>query len=133
MGSYLFVGPTGVGKTQTALALADYLFGSEDRLLRFDMSEYQDRWSAARLVGRARGEAGQLVRRVREQPFRVILLDEIEKAHDQVFDILLQVLDEGRLTDGLGQTVRFINTVLIMTSNLGAGGPSPVAEDSDAH
>jgi len=129
MGSYLFVGPTGVGKTQTALALADYLFGSEDRLLRFDMSEYQDRWSAARLVGRARSDPGQLVRRVREQPFRVLLLDEIEKAHDQVFDILLQVLDEGRLTDGLGQTVRFINTVLIMTSNLGAGGPAPLADE----
>ena len=130
MGTYLFIGPTGVGKTQTALTLAEYLFGSEDRLLRFDMSEYQDRWSAARLVGRTRGEAGQLVRRVREQPFQVILLDELEKAHESVFDILLQVLGEGRLTDALGQTVSFTNTVVIMTSNLGSGGPSKVGFDA---
>jgi ATP-dependent Clp protease ATP-binding subunit ClpC len=129
MGSYLFVGPTGVGKTQTALALAEYLFGDEDRLLRFDMSEYQDRPSAARLVGRTRGEAGQLVRRVREQPFRVLLLDELEKAHAQVFDMLLQVLDEGRLTDGLGQTVNLTNTVIVMTSNLGASSDDPAGPD----
>ncbi len=129
MGSYLFVGPTGVGKTQTALALAEYLFGDEERLLRFDMSEYQDRPSAARLVGRTRGEAGQLVRRIREQPFRVLLLDELEKAHAQVFDMLLQVLDEGRLTDGLGQTVDLTNTVIVMTSNLGADSEEPAGPD----
>lgn len=133
MGSYLFIGPTGVGKTQTALTLARYLFGDEDRLLRFDMSEYQDRWAAARLVGRGKGDAGQLVRRVREEPFSVILLDEIEKAHETVFDMLLQVLGEGRLSDGLGQTVSFTNTVVVMTSNLGAGGPSNLGfEGSDS-
>lgn len=132
MGSYLFIGPTGVGKTQTALTLAEYLFGDEDRLLRFDMSEFQDRWSAARLVGRAKGDAGQLVRRVREEPFSVILLDEIEKAHETVFDMLLQVLGEGRLSDGLGQTVSLTNTVVVMTSNLGAEGPSNLGfEGSD--
>jgi ATP-dependent Clp protease ATP-binding subunit ClpC len=124
MGSYIFIGPTGVGKTQTALTLAEYLFGDRDRLLRFDMSEYQDRWSATRLVGRGKGDAGQLVRRVREEPFSVLLLDEIEKAHETVFDMLLQVLGEGRLSDGLGQTVSLTNTVVVMTSNLGAGGPS---------
>jgi ATP-dependent Clp protease ATP-binding subunit ClpC len=124
LGSYLFIGPTGVGKTQTALTVADHLFGSEDRLLRFDMSEYQDRWSAARLVGRHRGEAGQLVRRMREQPFQVVLFDELEKAHSSVFDLLLQALGEGRLTDALGQTVSFRNAVIAMTSNLGDSGPS---------
>lgn len=124
LGSYIFLGPTGVGKTQTALSLAEYLFGSRDRLSRFDMSEYQDAWSAGRLVGRFQGEQGELVRRVREQPFQVILLDEIEKAHASVFDFLLQVLGEGRLTDGLGQTVSLTSAVVIMTSNLGAEGPS---------
>jgi ATP-dependent Clp protease ATP-binding subunit ClpC len=104
-GSYMFLGPTGVGKTQTALTLARYLFGSEDRLVRFDMSEYQDPWSAARLVGRYKGEQGDLVRKVRQQPFLVILLDELEKAHASVFDLLLQVMGEGRITDALGQTV----------------------------
>jgi ATP-dependent Clp protease ATP-binding subunit ClpC len=123
IGSFLFLGPTGVGKTQTALTLAKYLFGSADRLLRFDMSEYQDSWSAARLVGRFQGEQGELVRRVREQPFQVLLLDEIEKAHPSVFDLLLQVMGEGRLSDALGQTVPMTGTVVIMTSNLGAGGP----------
>lgn len=123
LGSFLFLGPTGVGKTQTALTLAEYLFGSPERLVRFDMSEYQDPWSAGRLVGRYRGERGELVRRVREQPFMVLLLDEIEKAHSNVFDFLLQVLGEGRLTDALGQTVSLTSAVVIMTSNLGAGGP----------
>ena len=123
IGSFLFLGPTGVGKTQTALTLAKYLFGSPDRLLRFDMSEYQDSWSAARLVGRFQGEQGELVRRVREQSFQVLLLDEIEKAHPSVFDLLLQVMGEGRLSDALGQTVPMTGTVVIMTSNLGAGGP----------
>lgn len=124
LGSFLFLGPTGVGKTQTALTLAEYLFGNRDRMARFDMSEYQDAWAAGRLVGRYQGEQGDLVRRVREQPFTVLLLDEIEKAHASVFDFLLQVLGEGRLTDGLGQTVSLTSCVIIMTSNLGAGGPS---------
>ncbi|MFU8803754.1 MAG: AAA family ATPase [Bradymonadaceae bacterium] len=124
LGSYLFLGPTGVGKTQTALTLARYLFGSTDRLIRLDMSEYQDPWSAARLVGRYKGEQGELVRRIREQPFQVILLDEIEKAHSSVFDFLLQMLGEGRLTDALGQTVSVTSAVFVMTSNLGAGGPA---------
>ncbi len=124
LGSFLFLGPTGVGKTQTALTLAEYLFGDRNRLARFDMSEYQDSWAAGRLVGRYKGEQGELVRRIREQPFQVLLLDEIEKAHSTVFDFLLQVLGEGRLTDGLGQTVSLTSSVIIMTSNLGAGGPS---------
>lgn len=123
LGSFLFLGPTGVGKTQTALTLAHYLFGSPDRLLRFDMSEYQDAWAAGRLVGRYKGEQGELVKRVREQPFQVILLDEIEKADGAVFDLLLQALGEGRLTDALGQTVDLSSAVFVMTSNLGAGGP----------
>lgn len=130
LGSYIFLGPTGVGKTQTALSLAEYLFGSRDRLTRFDMSEYQDAWSAGRLVGRFKGEQGELVRRVREQPFQVILLDEVEKAHASVFDYLLQVLGEGRLTDGLGQTVSLTSSVVIMTSNLGAEGPSALGFSS---
>ncbi|QDG50048.1 ATP-dependent Clp protease ATP-binding subunit [Persicimonas caeni] len=129
-GSYLFLGPTGVGKTQTALTLARYLFGSEDRLLRFDMSEYQDPYSAARLVGRYKGEQGELVRRVREQPFQVILLDELEKAHASVFDLLLQVMGEGRLTDALGQTVPMTGSVIIMTSNLGSDGPESLGFDA---
>jgi ATP-dependent Clp protease ATP-binding subunit ClpC len=129
-GSYMFLGPTGVGKTQTALTLARYLFGSEDRLVRFDMSEYQDPWSAARLVGRYKGEQGELVRRVREQPFQVVLLDELEKAHTSVFDLLLQVMGEGRLTDALGQTVPMTGSVIIMTSNLGSDGPESLGFDA---
>jgi ATP-dependent Clp protease ATP-binding subunit ClpC len=131
-GSYFFLGPTGVGKTQTALTLARYLFGSEERLLRFDMSEFQDPWSAARLVGRYKGEQGALVRRVREQPFQVILLDEIEKAHSSVFDLLLQVMGEGRITDALGQTVAMTGSVIIMTSNLGSEGPESLGFDAGA-
>lgn len=129
-GSYFFLGPTGVGKTQTALTLARYLFGSEDRLVRFDMSEFQDPWSAARLVGRYKGEQGALVRKVREQPFQVILLDEIEKAHSSVFDLLLQVMGEGRITDALGQTVSMTGSVIIMTSNLGSEGPESFGFDA---
>jgi ATP-dependent Clp protease ATP-binding subunit ClpC len=124
LGSYLFLGPTGVGKTQTALTLAKYLFGSADRLLRFDMSEYQDAWAAGRLVGRVRGEHGELVKKLREQPFQVVLLDEIEKADGAVFDLLLQALGEGRLTDAYGQTVSLTSAVVIMTSNLGSRGPA---------
>ncbi len=119
LGSFLFMGPTGVGKTESALTLAEYLFGDRERVIRFDMSEYGYPGSAARLVGIGRQE-GDLTRRVREQPFCVLLLDEVEKATGEVFDILLQVLGEGRLTDGTGRTVRFGHAIVIMTSNLGA-------------
>ncbi len=119
LGSFLFMGPTGVGKTESALTLAEYLFGDRERVIRFDMSEYGYPGSAARLVGVGRQE-GDLTRKVREQPFCVLLLDEVEKADGEVFDILLQVLGEGRLTDGTGRTVRFGHAIVIMTSNLGA-------------
>jgi ATP-dependent Clp protease ATP-binding subunit ClpC len=125
LGSFLFMGPTGVGKTESALTLAEYLFGDRKRLVRFDMSEYGYPGSASRLVGGARGE-GDLTRRVREQPFSVLLFDEIEKADGEVFDILLQVLGEGRLTDGTGRTARFTHAIVIMTSNLGATGPRQI-------
>ena len=124
IGSFIFVGPTGVGKTEMAKALAEYLFDAEDALLRLDMSEYQERHAVSRIVGAPPGyvgydDAGGLTEAVRRRPFRVILLDEIEKAHPDVFNILLQVLDDGRLTDGHGRTVDFRQTVIIMTSNLG--------------
>ncbi|WP_328346278.1 ATP-dependent Clp protease ATP-binding subunit [Micromonospora sp. NBC_00421] len=125
MGSFLFLGPTGVGKTELARALAEALFGEVDRMVRVDMSEFQERHTVARLVGAPPGyvgyeEAGQLTEAVRRRPYAVVLLDEIEKAHPDVFNILLQVLDDGRLTDSQGRTVNFRNTVLIMTSNLGS-------------
>ncbi|MEU5567292.1 ATP-dependent Clp protease ATP-binding subunit [Micromonospora musae] len=125
MGSFLFLGPTGVGKTELARALAEALFGESDRMVRVDMSEFQERHTVSRLVGAPPGyvgyeEAGQLTEAVRRRPYAVVLLDEIEKAHPDVFNILLQVLDDGRLTDGQGRTVNFKNTVLIMTSNLGS-------------
>jgi ATP-dependent Clp protease ATP-binding subunit ClpC len=125
IGSFLFLGPTGVGKTELARALAEALFGSRDRLIRVDMSEFQERHTVSRLVGAPPGyvgydEAGQLTEAVRRTPYAVLLLDEIEKAHQDVFNILLQVLDDGRLTDGQGRTVDFKNTVVIMTSNLGS-------------
>ncbi|MDO9395034.1 MAG: AAA family ATPase, partial [Herbiconiux sp.] len=125
IGSFLFLGPTGVGKTELAKSLAGSLFGSEQAMLRFDMSEFGERHTVSRLVGAPPGyvgydEAGQLTERVRRNPYSVVLFDEIEKAHPDVFNLLLQVLDDGRLTDGQGRTVDFRNTVVIMTSNLGS-------------
>ncbi len=120
LGSYLFIGPTGVGKTQAAKVLCNYLMGSEEHLLRFDMNEYIDPYAIQRLIGDYYNPEGQLTGRVRYKPFGIILFDEIEKAHPSVHDLLLQVLDDGRLTDSLGRTVDFTNTIIIMTSNVGA-------------
>jgi ATP-dependent Clp protease ATP-binding subunit ClpB len=125
IGSFIFLGTTGVGKTELARALAEFLFDDESMLTRIDMSEYQERHSVSRLIGAPPGyigydEGGQLTEAVRRKPYSVILLDEIEKAHPDVFNILLQVLDDGRLTDNKGRTVNFKNTILIMTSNLGS-------------
>jgi ATP-dependent Clp protease ATP-binding subunit ClpC len=124
-GSFLFLGPTGVGKTEVARALAEFLFGSEKSLVRFDMSEFMEKHSVSKLIGSPPGyvgyeEGGQLTERVKRQPYSIILLDEIEKAHPDVYNILLQVFEDGQLTDGLGNTVDFKNTIIIMTSNLGA-------------
>ena len=126
IGSFIFLGPTGVGKTETARALAEFLFDDESAMVRIDMSEYMEKHAVARLIGAPPGyvgydEGGQLTEAVRRRPYAVILFDEIEKAHSDVFNVLLQVLDDGRLTDSKGRTVDFKNTVLIMTSNLGAG------------
>jgi ATP-dependent Clp protease ATP-binding subunit ClpC len=125
VGSFLFLGPTGVGKTEVARSLAAFLFGSERSLIRFDMSEYMEKHSVSKLIGSPPGyvgheEGGQLTERVKRNPYSVVLLDEIEKAHPDVFNILLQVFEDGHLTDGLGNTIDFKNTILIMTSNIGA-------------
>ena len=125
IGSFIFFGPTGVGKTELARALAEAMFGDEDAMIRIDMSEYMEKHSTSRLVGSPPGyvgyeEGGQLTEKVRRKPYSVVLLDEIEKAHPDVFNILLQVLEDGRLTDSKGRTVDFRNTVVIMTSNVGA-------------
>src|SRR5690242_17203910 len=137
VGSFLFLGPTGVGKTELARALAEALFGDDDLMVRFDMSEFQERHTVSRLVGAPPGyvgyeEAGQLTEQMRRRPYSVLLFDEIEKAHPDVFNILLQILDDGRLTDGQGRTVDFKHTVVIMTSNLGAARIQDYARRGDS-
>jgi ATP-dependent Clp protease ATP-binding subunit ClpB len=125
IGSFVFLGPTGVGKTELARALAEFMFDDEQAMVRLDMSEYMEKFAVTRLTGAPPGyvgyeEGGQITEAVRRRPYQVILLDEIEKAHPDVFNVLLQVLDDGRLTDGQGRTVDFKNTVVIMTSNVGS-------------
>ncbi len=125
IGVFMFLGPTGVGKTETAKAIAEYLFGTEEALIRFDMSEYMEKHTVSRLIGAPPGyvgyeEGGQLTEKVRRRPYSVLLFDEIEKAHPDVFNIFLQIFDDGRLTDSIGRTIDFSNTIIIMTSNLGA-------------
>jgi ATP-dependent Clp protease ATP-binding subunit ClpB len=137
MGSFIFLGPTGVGKTELARALAEFLFDDERAMVRIDMSEYMEKHSVARLIGAPPGyvgyeEGGYLTEAVRRRPYAVILFDEIEKAHPDVFNILLQILDDGRLTDGKGRTVGFKNTVIIMTSNIGSHALSEASGDLDA-
>lgn len=141
IGSFLLLGPTGVGKTELCKAIAEVMFGSEEAMIRIDMSEYMEKFSVSRLVGAPPGyvgyeEGGQLTERVRRKPYSVVLLDEIEKAHPDVFNMLLQIMEDGRLTDGMGRTVNFSNTVLIMTSNVGTAtisGSKPVGFGSEQH
>ena len=137
IGSFLFLGPTGVGKTELARALAEFLFDDEDAMIRIDMSEYMEKFAVSRLVGAPPGyvgyeEGGQLTEAVRRRPYQVVLLDEIEKAHPDVFNVLLQVLDDGRLTDGQGRTVDFKNAVVIMTSNVGSSAIAAASGDEPA-
>src|SRR5690606_19542438 len=125
MGSFIFIGPSGVGKTLLSKALAEFMFGDEEALIHLDMSEYMEKHNVSRLIGAPPGyvgyeEGGQLTERVRRRPYSVVLLDEIEKAHPDVFNMLLQIMEEGRLTDSFGRHVDFRNTVVIMTSNIGA-------------
>jgi ATP-dependent Clp protease ATP-binding subunit ClpB len=136
IGSFLFLGPTGVGKTETARALAEFLFDDERAMIRVDMSEYQERHAVSRLIGAPPGyvgyeEGGQLTEPVRRRPYSVILFDEIEKAHPDVFNTLLQILDDGRLTDGQGRTVDFKNTVIVLTSNLGTAELAEIEDRRD--
>ncbi len=138
IGTFLFIGPTGVGKTELARALAEFMFDSQEAMIRIDMSEYMEKHAVSRLVGAPPGyvgydEGGQLTEAVRRRPYSVVLLDEIEKAHPDVFNALLQVMDDGRLTDGQGRTVSFKNTVLIMTSNIGVGGNPNLRASVEAH
>jgi ATP-dependent Clp protease ATP-binding subunit ClpB len=133
IGSFLFLGPTGVGKTETARALAEFLFDDERAMIRIDMSEYMERHAVSRLIGAPPGyvgydEGGQLTEPVRRRPYSVVLFDEVEKAHPDVFNTLLQVLDDGRLTDGQGRTVDFKNTVVILTSNIGTSELAAIEE-----
>jgi ATP-dependent Clp protease ATP-binding subunit ClpB len=139
IGSFMFLGPTGVGKTELTKALAEFLFDDESALIRIDMSEYMEKHSVARLIGAPPGyvgydEGGALTEAVRRRPYQVVLFDEIEKAHPDVFNVLLQVLDDGRLTDGQGHTVDFRNTLIVMTSNLGSDYlvNQPEGQDTDA-
>ena len=134
IGSFIFLGPTGVGKTELARALAEFLFDDEQNMVRIDMSEYQERHTVARLIGAPPGyvgydEGGQLTEAIRRRPYSVVLFDEIEKAHPEVFNVFLQVLDDGRLTDGQGRTVDFRNTVIIMTSNIGSDSILNITDD----
>jgi ATP-dependent Clp protease ATP-binding subunit ClpB len=136
IGSFIFLGPTGVGKTELTKALAEFLFDDEHAMVRIDMSEYMEKHSVSRLIGAPPGyvgydEGGALTEAVRRRPYQVILFDEIEKAHPDVFNVLLQVLDDGRLTDGQGRTVDFRNTLIIMTSNLGSEYLVNLGEDQD--
>jgi ATP-dependent Clp protease ATP-binding subunit ClpA len=136
IGSFIFLGPTGVGKTELARALAEFLFDDENALVRIDMSEYMEKFAVSRLVGAPPGyvgyeEGGQLTEAVRRRPYQVVLFDEIEKAHPDVFNVLLQVLDDGRLTDAQGRTVDFKNTVVIMTSNVGSAALVEAADAGD--
>jgi ATP-dependent Clp protease ATP-binding subunit ClpB len=138
IGSFMFLGPTGVGKTELSRALAEFMFDDEHAMIRIDMSEYMEKHSVARLIGAPPGyvgyeEGGALTEAVRRRPYQVVLFDEIEKAHGDVFNVLLQVLDDGRLTDGQGRTVDFRNTLIIMTSNLGAEYLVQQPENEDPH